>query len=88
MQLVIIFNWESRLKRHFRLYLQKAEALFICCRLHFLQKRAEIMISPLIGVSRVKPWISDAGKLTSKVAREKQSERVEYHHYRVACTAP
>jgi hypothetical protein len=46
------------------------------------------MISPLIGVSRVKPWISDAGKLTSKVAREKQSERVEYHHYTVACTAP
>jgi hypothetical protein len=45
------------------------------------------MISPLI-VSRVKPWISDAGKLTSKVAREKQSERVEYHHYTVACTAP
>jgi hypothetical protein len=46
------------------------------------------MISPLIGVSRVKPWISDAGKLTSKVAREKQSEGVKYHHYTVARTAP
>jgi hypothetical protein len=28
---VIIFNKESKLKRHFRLYLQKAEALFIWC---------------------------------------------------------
>lgn len=74
MQLVIIFNKESGLKRHFRLYLQKTETLFICCWLHFLQKLAEIMISPLIGVSRFKPWISDAGKLTSKVAREKQWE--------------
>lgn len=75
MQLVIIFNRESRLKRHFKLYLQKGEALFICCCLYFLQKSAENMISPLIGVSRVKPWISDAGKLTSMVAREKQSGR-------------
>jgi hypothetical protein len=46
------------------------------------------MISPQIGVSRDKPWISDAGKLTSKVEREKQSERVKYHHYTVAGTAP
>jgi hypothetical protein len=48
------------------------------------------MISPLIEVSRVKLWISDAGKLTSNVARGKQSERVEYHHYtsKVACTTP
>jgi hypothetical protein len=48
------------------------------------------MISPLIRVSRVKLWISNAGKLTSNVARGKHNERVEYHHHtsKVACTAP
>lgn len=46
------------------------------------------MISPLIGVSRVKPWISDAGKLTSKLTRGMQSEIVEHHPNKVVCTTP
>jgi hypothetical protein len=53
-----------------------------------ITKSIEIMISPLIGVSRVKPWISDAGKLTSKLTRGMQSEIVEHHPNKVVCTTP
>jgi hypothetical protein len=51
-------------------------------------KNAEIMVSPLIGVSRVKPWISDAGKLTGRIAREMHGKRVELCHCKVAYTTP
>jgi hypothetical protein len=61
MLLAIIFIRESRLKgtldftcRRLRHYLSDVD--FISYK-----KSAEIMISLLIGVCRVKPWISDAG---------------------------